>query len=133
MKLSGDYQTEPGFDAYEDYVGPFYFRLIEGEMDCAFVIEEKHCNANGTAHGGSLMTFADYALCMAATGGYDGESCVTVSFNSEFVAAAELGSIVSCKPRVTRKTGSLVFVTGDVNAGDETCLTFSAVVKRIRS
>ncbi len=133
MKLSDDYQTEPGFDAYEDYVGPFYFRRIDGVMDCAFIVETKHCNANGTAHGGVLMTFADYALCMAATDGYDGESCVTVSFSSEFIAAAELGTMVSCAPRVTRKTGSLVFITGDVKAGEETCLTFSAVVKRIRS
>lgn len=133
MTLSSDYQTDPGFDLAEDHIGPFYYRVVEGAMDCAFEAAEKHCNANGTVHGGVLMTFADYALCMAATNGYQDESCVTVSFSSEFIAAAELGKVVSCIPKVTRKTGSLVFLTGEVISAGEVCLTFSAVVKRIRS
>jgi len=128
-----DYQTEPGFDPAEDHIGPFYFRRAEDQMDCAFLTVPHHCNTNGTVHGGVLMTFADYALCMAATNGYSGESCVTVSFSSEFLAAAELDQVVSCVPRVNRVTGSMVFVTGEVLCQGEICLTFSAVVKRLRS
>ncbi|MFT6016933.1 MAG: acyl-coenzyme A thioesterase 13 [Candidatus Azotimanducaceae bacterium] len=131
--IPSDYQTEPGFDPAEDHIGPFYFRKSNGPMDCAFYTEVKHCNTNGTVHGGVLMTFADYALCMAATNGYDGESCVTVSFSSEFLAGAELGKLVSCIPKVNRVTGSMVFVTGEVQCQGEICLTFSAVVKRLRS
>lgn len=131
--LPMDYETEPGFDPAEDHIGPFYFRKSNGPMECAFFTETKHCNTNGTVHGGVLMTFADYALCMAATNGYDGESCVTVSFNSEFLAAADLGEVVSCIPKVNRVTGSMVFVTGEVQCQGEICLTFSAVVKRLRS
>ena len=133
MSLSEDFQTEPGFDPAEDHIGPFYFRQVGGEMECAFVAEQKHCNANGTVHGGVLMTFADYALCMAATDGYEGESCVTVSFSCEFLAAAELQGVVSCKPKVTRKTGGMVFLTGEVMCNEALCLTCSAVVKRLRS
>ena len=133
MKLPEDFVTEPGFDLAEDHIGPFYFRQSSGHMECAFVAEQKHCNANGTVHGGVLMTFADYALCMAATEGYDGESCVTVSFNCEFISAAEMDKIVSCKPKVTRKTGGMVFLTGEVLSDETLCLTFSAVVKRLRS
>jgi len=40
---------------------------------------------------------------------------------------------VSCLPRVNRVTGSMVFVTGEVRCRGEICLTFSAVVKRLRS
>ena len=133
LTLPEDYKTEPGFDLAEDHIGPFYFRVVEGEMDCAFLASEQHCNANGTVHGGVLMTFADYALCMAATEGYADESCVTVSFSCEFISAAELGGVVSCIPKITRKTGGMVFLTGEVNSGDALCLTFSAVVKRLRS
>lgn len=133
MTLPDDYQTMPGFDLAEDHIGPFYFRRINDEMECAFEAAERHCNANGTVHGGVLMTFADYALCMAATDGYAEESCVTVSFSSEFTSAAELGKVVSCKPRVSKKTGGMVFLTGDVVSDEQVCLTFSAVVKRLRS
>lgn len=132
MKLADGYKTDAGFDLAEDHIGPFYYRRKEGGMDCAFIASDHHCNVNGTVHGGILMTFADYSLCMAATNGYDEESCVTVSFSSEFTAAAELGNIVSCRPRITRKTGSMVFLTGDIVCKEEVCLTFSAVVKRIR-
>lgn len=131
--LPADYQTDPGFDPAEDHIGPFYYRRTDGSMDCAFVADQRHCNTNGTVHGGVLMTFADYSLCMAATNGYDGESCVTVSFNSEFLASAEKDQVVSCIPRVNRVTGSMVFVTGEVKCQGELCLTFSAVVKRLRS
>lgn len=131
--LPADYQTESGFDAAEDHIGPFYFRRRNDMMDCAFVAEDKHCNGNGTVHGGVLMTFADYALCMAATNGYDGESCVTVSFNSQFLASAENHQIISCLPKVNRVTGSMVFVTGELISQGDVCLTFSAVVKRLRS
>lgn len=131
--LDSDYKTIPGLDPAEDYIGPFYFRVINDQYECAFEVDERHCNANGTAHGGILMTFSDYASCMAATGGYAEESCVTVSFSSEFLAAAEKGCRVTCKPKITRKTGSMVFLTGELFANDTLCLTFSTVVKRLRS
>ena len=127
------YETDPGFDPAEDHIGPFYYRETHGGFRCAFVAEPKNCNVNGLVHGGVLMTFADFALCLAATDHYREESCVTVSFNSEFVAAARVGELVECVPRVTSKAGSLAFVTGDLTSGGATVMTFSAVVKRLRA
>ena len=127
------YQTEPGFDQAEDHIGPFYFRMVDDCWECAFVVGEQHCNANGTTHGGVLMTFSDYALCMAATNGYAEESCVTVSFSCEFLRPAEIGSVVTCAPKITQTTGGMVFLTGEIISDREICLTFSAVVKRLRS
>lgn len=129
------YSTDPGFDAAEDHIGPFYYRESEeepGTYHCVFVAEAKNCNVNGLVHGGVLMTFADFALCMAATDHYREESCATISFNSEFIAAAEQGDLVECTPRVTRKTGSMVFLTGELLVGDTVVMTFSSVVKRLR-
>lgn len=124
------YQTDPGLDPAEDYIGPFYYSTRMAH-NYAFVAADKHCNANGIVHGGVLMTFADYALCMAATNGYKDESCVTVSFSCEFVAAAQIGEFIESNVTVTRKTGSMVFLTGLVQVKDTTVMTFSAVVKRL--
>lgn len=140
MNLADEgYSTDPGFDPAEDHIGPFFYREsrdsregTEG-FECAFIAESKNCNVNGLVHGGVLMTFADFALCIAATDHYDEESCATVSFNADFVAAASQGELVSCSPKVTRKTGSLVFVIGELHTGNGTIMTFSAVVKRIRN
>ncbi len=131
--LEEDYKTLPGLDPAEDHIGPFYYRKTGGDMECAFFVEDRHCNTNGTAHGGILMVFSDYALCMAATDAYAEESCVTVSFSSEFLSSAEKGKSVTCIPKINRRTGSMVFVTGEVYSNADLCLTFSAVVKRIRS
>ena len=126
------YSTDPGFDAAEDHAGPFYYRESEGVFDCAFVAEAKNCNVNGLVHGGVLMTFADFALCIAATDHYREESCTSVSFNCDFVSGASGGDLIECRPIVTRKTGSLAFVTGALTVDGETIMTFSSVVKRLR-
>ena len=131
-QLLAGYETDPGFDSAEDHIGPFYYKEKESGFSCAFVPETKNCNVNGLVHGGVLMTFADFALCIAATDHYKEESCSTVSFSSDFVAAASAGELIECEPVITRKTGSLVFVTGALVAGEEIVMTFSAVVKRLR-
>ncbi len=132
-QLPEDYQTDPGFDLAEDHVGPFYYRETADGYECAFVPGDKNCNVNGLVHGGILMTFADFSLCIAATDHYKNESCSTISFSADFVAAASKGVAITCTPSVTRQTGSMVFVTGSLIADDTIVLTFSAVVKRLRN
>lgn len=132
MTLPQGFKTDPGFDPAEDHIGPFYYGKQDGRIVYAFEAGDTHCNAHGFVHGGVLMTFADYALCMEATDQYQGdETCVTVTFNCEFAAAAQLGDVVLCRVDVTRKTGSMAFLTGQVLSGDTVVMTFSSVVKRI--
>ncbi len=132
MKLPEGYLTEPGFDPAEDHIGPFFYRETGGGLEYAFVAEDRHCNVTGIVHGGVLMTFADYSLCMEATDHYAEEDCVTVSFSCEFPGAARLGDLIECRACVSRKTGALVFVTGQVAVRSDPVLDFSAVVKRLR-
>lgn len=131
MNFPDDFETDPGFDPAEDHIGPFYYGRDASGPVYAFEAGERHCNAHGIVHGGVLMTFADYAGCMAASNHYDGETNVTVSFNAEFVAAGRIGDLVTCRCDVTRKTRSMGFVRGKVRSGEDVILTFSTVVKRI--
>ncbi len=126
------YSTDAGFDPAEDYIGPFYYQGNSDNRRYAFRAEDRHANVTNVVHGGVLMTFADYALCMEATNNYEQEDCVTISFNSEFVSGAQVGDLIESRASVTRKTGSLVFVTGRVFVAEETVLTYSAVVKRLK-
>jgi acyl-coenzyme A thioesterase PaaI-like protein len=130
--IPADYCTDPGFDPAEDHTGPFYYRQTSEGFDCLFLPEAKNCNVNGLVHGGVLMTFADFSLCMAATDHYREESCSTISFSSEFVSAASRGTLIRCTPKVIRKTGSLVFVSGELESSGDVVMTFSSVVKRLR-
>ena len=55
-------------DKAEDFLGPFFFRLDGETIHTAFRVDEHHCNAHDSLHGGIMMAFADYTLCLAANG-----------------------------------------------------------------
>lgn len=132
-KLPDGYLTDAAssalFDPAEDHIGPFYFKKVGDRWRFAFVAETRHCNTFDIIHGGVLMTFADFCLCLDATDHYVEESCVTVSFNCEFVAAGKKGDLIESKPELVRKTRTMAFVRGTVFSADRTLLSYSAVVK----
>ncbi|MDA0789166.1 MAG: PaaI family thioesterase [Proteobacteria bacterium] len=132
MDLPEGYQTDPAHDPAEDHIGPFYYRPGNGTYEYAFRAAPRHCNVMGIVHGGVLMTFADYAACIEATANYDTEDCVTISFDCQFLASGQVGDLIEARVRLTGKTGSMVFATGDVFVGDQVVLTFSSVMKRLR-
>ena len=118
-------------DKAEDYLGPFFF-VMEGENPkTAFRVQEHHCNAHDSLHGGVMMAMADYTLCLCANGG-ESESVATVSCNSEFVAPAFLGDLVEGRGELIRRGGSIVFSRCILTVGKQVVLTSSAVIKRIR-
>lgn len=131
--ISADYQHWQG-DAAEDHIGPFFYRRSDDvTIDTAFRLQPHNCNSHGSVHGGVLMTFIDYTLCVAAVGGGEDEGVLTISCNTEFVDGAVDGTLLHGSAEVIRRTGSLVFIRGVIKAEDgRVLLNGSAVVKRIR-
>ena len=132
VSLPSDYQVYEYDDPFEDHVGPLGYKVVDGTITFAFLADARHRNTAGTVHGGMLMTFADFALCLTATWDQPGEKCVTVSCNSEFVAPGRPGDLIEASGEVVRRTKSLTFVRGQVYAADRILLNYSAIVKRIR-
>ncbi len=129
-RLEG-YSTWQGLDPCEDYMGPFWFKKEEdGEVKCAFVAQPKHINGHDTTHGGLLLTFVDFSLFAIAQDSLDTGFGVTISLNSEFVAAGKLDDFIEAKGRVIRSTRSLIFVQGEVVVEDKTLLNFSGIIKK---
>ncbi len=118
-------------DKAEDFIGPFFFRAQGDEMHTAFRVEKRHCNAHESAHGGILMAFADYTLCLVVNGGAE-ESVVTVTCNNEFAAPAFEGDLVLGRSEIMKRGGSLVFVRGELRVDDKVILVSSGVIKRLR-
>jgi acyl-coenzyme A thioesterase 13 len=131
-------QLPPGYtkyeydDPFEDLVGPLGYRVVNGALSLVFEVGPQHCNSQATVHGGMLMTFADYALCLAATWDQPGEKCLTISINCEFTAPGKQGDVVESTAEVIRRTGSFAFVRGLVFVKDRTLLNYSGIVKRLR-
>ena len=75
-------------DPFEDCVGPLGYKVDAGRISFVFEAQPHHRDSSDSLHGGMLMTFADYAVCLTAVWDQLGEKCVTVSFNCEFVSAS---------------------------------------------
>jgi len=117
-------------DSAEDYTGPFFFRMDNELAHTRFRIQPHNCNAHGIVHGGVLMMFADYTVCIAALGGTQ-ESVVTVTCNNEFIGPAASGDVVEGLGEVTRSGGSLIFTRATLRANGRIILTASAVIKKL--
>src|ERR1700730_12141446 len=83
-------------DPFEDHTGPFYFRIEgdarqAGSVHCLLPTVPRQANYAGSVHGGAILTFADYALCLvagrAADGGTNSAFAVTVSIAVEVLCA----------------------------------------------
>ena len=64
VSLPSDYQVYEYDDPFEDHVGPLGYKVVDGTITFAFLADARHRNTAGTVHGGMLMTFADFALCL---------------------------------------------------------------------
>lgn len=132
VKIPEGYRTVPGVNPAEDKAGPYYYRKDEqGKLQLCFVAGEDHSNTNGGIHGGMLMHFADYVCSMVALSGVK-ESATSVSFSSEFIAFGPINCLIEGRAEVVRRTGSMVFIRGEIFTGDKVLLTFSSVLKRLK-
>lgn len=119
-------------DPFENGAGPFYCPdRDDGDPRFVFLAAPRHCNTGGALHGGLLMTLADLALCATACRDFPEERAITVSMTTEFVAAGFAGDLVVARGEVTRRTGSLVFLRGQVAVGGRILINCSSVVKRV--
>lgn len=118
-------------DPAEDRIGPFFFRRGgDGRVQTALRVQPHHCNAYGIVHGGVLMTFVDYTLCIAAMAD-DQDRVVTVSANCDFTASARAGELLLGEGEVVRAGRRLVFTRALLRSGDQVVMGASGVVKRV--
>ena len=84
------YKQLKGISPAEDDIGPFFYRKEgDGGLLMGFRVQAKNCNGIGSAHGGVMMTFADYVATMVALSGVK-ENCATISCTTDFMGAALL-------------------------------------------
>ena len=80
-------------------MGPGYYKKEDDQLFMIFFTKKEHSNFYESAHGGALMALADF--CMTSSMMKDRNSLVTtVSFHTEFLAPAPLGSmlLIRCRP-----------------------------------
>ena len=116
---------------YTAAVGPSWMKLLDGMPIVGLEAQEHLGNDNlGIVHGGAIMTFADMALGCATAYALGGKAnFVTAQMQVYFTAAAKIGEFITCHPEVVRKTSSLVFVRGLIEAGGRTVASADGMFK----
>lgn len=123
-------QWMPG-DPFEDHVGPFYTRRDDQGIVCGFMPSAHNCNGYGNIHGGTMMTFADYALFMIPSDTGEVVHGVTLTMNCEFISGATANAPLYARGETIKAGRSLVFVRGAITSNDKTVLSFSGTIKRV--
>ncbi len=109
--------------------GPLWTRRETSGWGYAFVAEARHTNPAGIVHGGMLVTLVDHAIATVAWEGAGRKPCVTVTLDTQFIAAVRPGDFVEARAEVTGRTSSMVFARGVVSVAGTTVLTASSVLK----
>ena len=121
-------------DSFETHNGPFWHRMEDdGQVRCAFRVENKHLNGMRNVHGGAFMAFADYCLFAIGNTVLKEGRGVTLSFSTEFIDAAYKGELVEGTGEVVRAGRSVVFMRGMLRVAERPVLSFSATVKRVNA
>ena len=118
-------RTLPGFAGL---VGPLWTRREGDGWAYAILVEDRHSNPAGLAHGGLVSTLADHALSVVAWEANARRPCITVALDVRFLAPARPGDLLVARGRVVRQTGSLAFLDGRVSLGDADIATATAIM-----
>jgi uncharacterized protein (TIGR00369 family) len=127
-------------DPFEDHVGPLYFRIAgdalqAGSVHCVLPTEARHANYKGGVHGGAVLAFADYALCLvagrAADGGTNTSFAMTVSIAVEFLSAGRIGAPIEATGEPLQVTGRLAFARGTITQQGKIIALWSGAVRHV--
>ena len=136
----GRYSVFTPPDPFEDHTGPFYFRVEgdarkPGDVHCVLPTAARHANYAGGVHGGAILTFADYALCLvagrAADGGTNTSFAMTVSIAVEFLSAGQVGRPLEASGEPLQVTGRMAFARGSITQDGKIVALWSGVVRHV--
>lgn len=103
---------------FSDLIGPSWFKIGEdGQAICRAPTENRHANLQGHLHGGYLMAFVDQVLFAVARPSLKTSFAVTLTCNTEFVGAGEVGAYLDGTGEIMKETGKTIFIRGELSQG----------------
>jgi len=111
-----------------DLIGPIYYRGSGKDLALGLQVDQKHCNARGTVHGGILATLADVALGYTMAYSTDPPTrLVTANLTLDFAGAATIGAWLETAVEIQKQGSRLAFANCYITAAGERIVRASAV------
>ncbi len=121
------FRTSP----FLDLIGPLFFIEDRGSFHIGMRVDEKHCNARGTVHGGVLSTLADISLGYVTAFSVDPPaSLTTVNLSIDMAGSAKLGDWMVASVDIQKLGRRTAFANCYVSAGGERIARASGVFVR---
>lgn len=115
-----------------NHVGRFFETWRDGRRVVATRIEPHHLNSGGVAHGGFLLTLADFALSWGSHEAGDLPPRTTLSLNMDFAAPARAGAWLEAEVEVLRAGSSIAFVNCVLTADGRRIARASGVFRLVQ-
>jgi len=122
---------------YARHIGPLLYKKetrADGSVQgwVGVLLQPHHIGGNERGHGGLLLTLLDEALGMNAVWHRDRTPAVTVSLQTNFIAATLPGEFLCATAEVVQSTATLAFVEGKAWCGSRLVGTASGVWKYLK-
>lgn len=114
------------------WLGPVWRRAAGAGFEYGLVGQQMHSNHRDIVHGGVIMAFADHALGRIAADLNPGDSFETAQIDVQFVAAAEIGSLLVGRAEIVRRTSSLFFLRGTLETAGKVVASAQGVWKTVK-
>jgi uncharacterized protein (TIGR00369 family) len=131
---SGEFVSFGQSDTFIGLVGPILYRNLGERTETKLILERRHVNPNGSAHGGLLMTMMDITLGSTAGAAVQFAGVYpTVQLSCSFVAGAFINEELRGEAEVQRMGRTLAFVSGRLLVGDRLVMMASAIFRNPQS
>lgn len=118
-------------EGYIENSGPLWCRKVGDDWRYGMLVDERHLNRAGVAHGGMLMTLFDHASSSIAWESASRRICVTVQISVHLHLAVKASCFVEAYAGVVRRTRDLIFIDGGLTVGGAKVLTGHTIHKVI--
>ena len=125
------FELVPIASAFTNLVAPIYARRTPGGRVFGVRVEQRHCNSDGTAHGGFLLSMADAALTWGRADAQDLPR-VTLSLTAEMLATAAAGDWLEIDIEVLRQGRSIAFANAFLRVGTKRVMRASGVFRPVQ-
>ena len=122
--------------------GPLAVKQTPDALVFGLRVDERHCNRNGSVHGGMLSTLTDIALGNNAGMAFHADEApdpgastpalVTVSLHTDFLGSARVGDWLEVHVELRKVGGTLTFATATVRNDNVPIATTNGVYRHIR-
>jgi len=113
-------------------IGPVWRKSVDDVIRFGMLAQQKHANHRGIVHGGAIMSFADYAVGMSMVAQSGNINQVTIQLDVNFVSAALMGDFITGWGEVVRRTSSVMFLRGTIEAPGRVVATVQGIWKIVR-